>query len=315
MFSRRSHALTAALGTAALVGSLLVTGTASAESYKGDELAANSAQVSLKTISFPGDPRFTQLLGINDRGIIAGYHGDENTENTPNKGFTLEVVDNQNKFADENFPQSVQTQVVGIDNNGDTVGFYIDSAGQTHGFLKPNGKDFLNIDLPGTTFNQLLGINNRDQEAGYFQDANNMQHAYVREQDGAFLVLNLPMPSSQATSINDHGTVVGFMQPSNGAATSEGYVLKDDKLTVLQFPGSSFTQALGVNNSDDVVGFYNDANGVTHGFVYDNGNYEQIDAQGAQATTINGINNRNQVVGFSMDQNGNSAGLVGQVKR
>jgi hypothetical protein len=31
-------------------------------------------------------------------------------------------------FADENFPGSAQTQVIGINNNGDTVGFYVDSS-------------------------------------------------------------------------------------------------------------------------------------------------------------------------------------------
>jgi len=90
--------------------------------------------------------------------------------------------------------------------------------------------------------------------------------------------------------------------------------LKDGKLTVLHAFGSTFTQALGVNNSDDVVGSYVDANGVTKGFVYDNGHYQSIEMQGAQSTVINGINNHDALVGFFMDQNGNTIGLVGQRK-
>jgi probable HAF family extracellular repeat protein len=307
MLIRNAHKLSAAIGAAVLVSGLLFTGSVAAETPDRDAAA-------LRGISFPTDPRFTQLLGINDHGVIAGYHGDENTEMTPNQGFTLQIVDNQNQFTNENFPNSVQTQVIGIDNAGDTVGFYIDTAGATHGFFKAKDKDAVTVDLPGTTFNQLLGINNKGQDAGYFQDAAGLQHAYVRQKDGSFLVLSLPQPSSQATGVNDKGTVVGFMQTSPQDTKSTGYILKNGKLTELQAPGSTFTQALGVNNSDDVVGFYNDANGVTHGFVYDNGNWETVNGPNAVSTVINGINNHDALVGFYMDQNNNTIGLLGSRK-
>ena len=105
--------------------------------------------------------RFTQLLGINDHRVIAGYNGDMATENTPNKGFTLVLPD---KFTVGNFPSALQTQVVGINNEGDTVGFWMD-ANTAHSFEKLKGKDAVTVDLQGTTFNQLLGINNRGHEA------------------------------------------------------------------------------------------------------------------------------------------------------
>ncbi len=134
----------------------------------------------------------------------------------------------------------------------------------------------------------------------------------MRENDGSFLVLALPDPSSQATSINDKGTVVGFLQAAPSATTSKGFIVKNGKLTELRAFGSSFTQALGVNNSDDVVGSYVDAAGVTKGFMYENGEYRSIEMQGAQSTVINGINNHAALVGFFMDQNGNTSGLLGQ---
>jgi len=297
-----------ALGAAVLASSVLMTGTAAAETPDRDNSNA------LHSISFPTDPRFTQLLGINDHGIIAGYHGDEGTEMTPNKGFTLRIADNQNNFTDENFPGSVQTQVIGINNADDTVGFWVDNNNVQHGFIKLHDKEAENVDLPGTTNNNLLGINNKDQAAGFYTDAAGMQHGYVREKDGSFLVPALPSPSNQVTGINDKGTEVGFLQQVAGGTTSTGFILKDGKLTELRAFGSSNTMALGVNNSDDVVGTYVDANGVTKGFVYDNGKYESIEMQGAQLTVINGINNHDALVGFFMDQNGNTVGLLGQRK-
>ena len=93
-----------------------------------------------QTISFPNDT-FTQLLGINDVDVIAGYHGA-----TVNKGFVFTFPNN---FTPEDFPNSAQTQVIGINNRGFTDGFYIDTAGTTHGFLDINGT-FTTVDFPGT---------------------------------------------------------------------------------------------------------------------------------------------------------------------
>jgi len=116
---------------------------------------------SFQTVISPGDPAFTQLLGINNSGTIAGYFGDGSV--VPNNGFTLVLP---NSYTPENFPGSTQTQVIGINNTGWTAGFYVDSAmpGVTHGFTY-NGS-FTNVDAPGTAFNQLLGINDVDLFTG-----------------------------------------------------------------------------------------------------------------------------------------------------
>jgi probable HAF family extracellular repeat protein len=200
----------------------------------------------------------------------------------------------------------VQTQVIGINNRGDTGGFYIDQAGATHGFLELNGT-FTTVNRPGTTFNQVLGLNNRGQAAGFFQDAQQQNHAWIRKPSGAFRVL--PIPNSQATDINDQGVVVGFTQPTT--TTSNAFILRGDKLTILSYPGSTFTQALGENNAGQVVGTYNDANGTAHGFVYDHGTFRSVDVPGATATTINGINNAGRIVGFFTDVADNTVGFVG----
>src|SRR5258708_22690588 len=149
----------------------------------------------LRTVTFPGDT-FNQLLGINDFEMIAGYHGA-----TVNQGFVFTFPNN---FTSENFPGSAQTQVIGINNQGHTDGFYIDTAGTTHGFLDINGT-FTTLDFPGTTFNQLLGLNNHDHAAGYYADAAGIAHPYIFDNNGvAFLVLTIPAATggAQATGIN-----------------------------------------------------------------------------------------------------------------
>jgi len=297
------HPAVTTIGAIALAASLLASGTGgvAAEGLDRDD------HFTFQKIADPADVTFTQLLGINDHHLIAGYH-----TNTPgNKGFTLSLPGN---FTDENFPQSAQTQVVGINNGNATVGFYIDQQGTNHGFQKREGADAVTVDLPGTTFNQLLGINNKGQAAGYYQDAAGNQHGYVHEDDGSFLVLNVPSTSDQATGINDQGDIVGFMQTSPTATTADGFVLHDGHLKKIDFPKSTFTQALGINNHGDIVGDYTDANGTMHGFEYRDGSYLSIDVPGASSTTVNGINDDGTIVGFFQDpnQNNNTIGLVGQ---
>ena len=298
------HCLTGLFAATVALGSLVPFGGLAA-ARESDQVRDATSGLEFTRIVSPADPTFTQLLGINDHREIAGYH-----TNVPhNKGFTLTLP---GAFADENFPNSAQTQVVGINNEGKTVGFYIDAGGNTHGFDKDH--DFATVDLPGTTFNQLLGINNRNQEAGYFQDAAGLQHGYVRQANGDFEVLNLELPSSQATGIDDDGDVVGFEQSSPSATTSEGFLRTRAGVKVLQFPGSTFTQALGINNHDEVVGSYTDGKGNTHGFRYRDGQYTAIDVPGGMNTVINGVNDDGWVVGFFVDpnQNNNTIGAVGQ---
>src|SRR5258708_13594792 len=105
---------------------------------------------------------FSQLLGINDEEMIAGYHGA-----ATNVGFVFSF---RNSFTSENFPNSVQTQVIGINNRGYTDGFYIDAAGINHGFLDINGT-FTTLDFPCTPLNHLTDLNNLEQHAHYSPDA------------------------------------------------------------------------------------------------------------------------------------------------
>ena len=97
---------------------------------------AGTAGYAFTSIASPSDPTFTQLLGINKSGTIAGYFGSGADAAHPNKGFVLNLP---NQFTSENFPNSAQTQVIGIDDRGDTDGFYIDAMGTTHGFTNIDG--------------------------------------------------------------------------------------------------------------------------------------------------------------------------------
>jgi hypothetical protein len=271
----------------------------------GVPLLAATINFSFQTVINPGDVAFTQLLGINNASRIAGYFGDGTV--VPNNGFTLILPNN---FTPENFPGSVQTQVVGINNPGETVGFWIDGNGVNHGFTDIGGT-FLNVSNPNTTtVTQLLGVNDSGEAAGYWSDAMGNFHPFTWV-PGAFTPITFTgLGSAQATGVNNAGQVVGF---NITTLTTDGFLIAGGVFTKLDFPGAVSTQALGLNNSGQVVGDYVDAAGGMHGFLYTvaTASFQSIDdPNGVGTTTINGINDRGQLVGFYVDANGNTDGFV-----
>jgi hypothetical protein len=187
-----------------------------------------------QSVVSPGDPAFTQLLGINNAGTIAGYFGDGTV--VPNNGFTLVLP---STYTPENFPDSAQTQVVGINDGGETVGFWIDGAGVQHGFTDIGGT-FTSVNNPmTTTVTQLLGVNNAGTAAGYWSDGAGNFHPFTWV-PGTFTSVPVPgLVSAQATDVNNEGMVVGFNLTS--PTTSKGFLDNGGVFTFLQFPGSTFT--------------------------------------------------------------------------
>jgi probable HAF family extracellular repeat protein len=272
------------------------------------QVATTTLDYSFQTVNFPTDV-FTQLFGINDDGEIAGYHGSGLTGH-PNIGFTLDLNaflegKGVNAFTLENFPGSLQTQVVGIDRLGDTCGFYIDSAQNNHGFAKLSGKFVGPLDFPFTTsvpkVNQCLGLNSQSQMAGFYNDSAGNSHGYIDLGSGGFYFVlfgGKGGPSSTVTGVNETGQFSGFFTDTSGQM--HGLFGDQGNLVRLDFPGATATQAFGLNNNGQVVGSYTVGN-MTHGFLWTNGVGFQgpIDAPGGTGTTIiNGINDGAVIVGF-----------------
>jgi PEP-CTERM motif len=274
-------------------------------------LAAPAPSYNFVSVASPGDPAFTQLLGINNSSLIAGYFGDGTV--VPNNGFTLTYPGFT--YTPENYPSSTQTQVIGINNTGWTDGFYVDSGGVTHGFTF-NAGTYSTVDAPATAFNQLLGINNGLTAVGYSSlDPTGMtlQRSFM-ESGGTFTYLDGFLPAgtfnNQAVGINSAGIVVGFYQDASGEF--HGYIFNGTSASTLDFAGGMGTQAFGINNHGEIVGDYTDSSGVMHGFVYIGGIFYTVDdpAGVAGSTVINGVNDLGQLVGFYADANDNTIGFV-----
>ena len=70
--------------------------------------------------------------------------------------------------------------------------------------------------------------------------------------------------------------------------------------TTIDFPGASSTIAVGVNPRGEIVGAYDDADGVRHGFLLSGDQFTSFDFPGASFTVAFGINSRGDIVGWYM---------------
>jgi probable HAF family extracellular repeat protein len=85
-----------------------------------------------------------------------------------------------------------------------------------------------------------------------------------------------------------------LVAPVHGAATLT--------FTTIDVPGAVVTNAQGVNHQGDVVGVFNDAAGVQHGFLRSGGQYRTIDFPNARSTFARGINDAGDIVGSYVRQ-------------
>jgi len=323
--SPRRAAVTAASGALALTA-VLTTGLALAGPAGASTLTSSGYQ--FQTLNNNRDVTFNQLLGVNNEGVIAGYFG-SGAQGHPNQGYLL----HNGYFTSENFPGSVQTQVTGLNDRGVTVGFWsgMNNANQVNdnqGFYAAGGRfhtvDFPTGDNAGPIVDQLLGVNDHDVAVGFYTNGQGSNRGYTYDirthQFTRVLVPGAPAgqagPSLTAAGINNRGDVTGFYAASSGQ-TDAFLRLSYGRFLTLAVPGASETQALGVNDSDEVVGVYTVGSGdnaQTHGFTWRPGyGFRTVDdPHGLGATTINGVNDAGVLVGFYTDANGNTDGMIAQ---
>lgn len=171
------------------------------------------------------------MTGLNDKGVTVGFWSSTNNAgisgNAPvndNRAF----VSDRGYFIDGDFPIDTPAsppmdQLLGVNDHNVAVGFYNDANGNTHAYTFDIGHNRFNEITPsGITNPTAAGINNHGDIAGFGTDA---------------------------TSDSSNGQVVGYLLRRNG------------RITILNVPGSSMTQALGVNDDDEVVGVYQTGSG------------------------------------------------------
>ena len=289
---------------------------------------------------FPPPPAmgktFTNLLGINNNHMIAGFYG-SGAAGDPNTGFLLTLP---HTFMPENFPApSKQTQMTGLNDNGTFVGYnYFTNGGvpvdNQFGFYLKGGV-FHPVNNPATPTspppgilieNQLLGVTNSDLAVGFYNSVGHdatgfhpVSHGYTFDIAHGTFSANIDDPAASTTNggtvaaaINNSDEIAGFFTDSSGVI--HGFIHNGASFMTVDPPGSVETELLGLNDKGLAVGFYCVSAGCPagsmHGLLFNSLTDTFTNVFGRATTTLNGINDQNQIVGFFVDAAGNTDGLL-----
>jgi probable HAF family extracellular repeat protein len=234
---------------------------------------------SFTTIDVPGAGAFgTTANGINNSGQIVGFYnvGSNIGSSGYFYGFSL---------SGDNFTTGIQysntyhTYLWGINDGGAIVGFC--STNQSFAAACPTflgiGPGFILSGIGGTftlvnasslgacreasVGSDAEGINNAGEVVGGWEDCGGGEHGYVLA-GGTYTDIDVPgnSGSTLAHGINNLGQIVGWTR-------NIGFLLSGGSYTTFNIPGATTTSAQGINDSGEIVGFYQDASNNFHGFL------------------------------------------------
>jgi len=239
---------------------------------KGYTLLPGYHQSDYRNQNYPHSKQ-TQVTGLNNEGIEVGFFSTMNTKSGNNNNFGY-YFDGRH-FHKVDFPTSNPAsppvdQLLGVNDQGIAVGFYIDAKGNSHGYLyntRTHRYSTENPHVTGETSVTPTGINDDNSVTGFF--------------------------------VNGKGETHGFLLRS-----------KSPHLFVLDVPGSDSTTPFGVNKAGEVVGVYTVGSknfGFT--WTRFGGYHTVKDPGGPDQTFVNGINSAGDLVGFYVGGNGNTNGF------
>jgi hypothetical protein len=88
---------------------------------------------------------------------------------------------------------------VGISQEGEIAGTYLDSNNVTHGFLRYRDGTFTTFDVPDAASTFPKAINSKGEIIGYWLDANDVTHDFLRTRDGT--ITTFVPPGSSGGSV------------------------------------------------------------------------------------------------------------------
>ena len=252
-------------------------------------LHTGNLNLTFTTIDVPG-AGITNIQSINSNGAMAGSFGADSF--SPGSGFIYA----NGSFTTFDYPSASSTLGWGINDSGLVSGTaYLNNNTTAVGFLY-DGVTFTTLSAPGKSATFGRGINNASTVVGaYGFSGVSLGFEMI---GGNYKSIRPPGSYTEASAngINNFGQIAGT---TDGTA----FTNQSGSFRTISFPGASSTQALGINDSGIIVGWYVLGSCVPCGFAYKNGKYLSFNVPGAVYTFGLGINNAGQIVGsYSTDQ-------------
>src|ERR1700683_281051 len=125
---------------------------------------------------------------------------------------------------------------------------------------------FTKIAIGGKHSLTATAINGVGTVTGYFTNASGRIISFLRRANGQVVTFaKAGADETQAFGINKGGVIVGAYTIGN---SSFGFIWQAGSFRTLNDPGGVGSTVInGINNADELVGFYTDARGNTDGFL------------------------------------------------
>ncbi len=167
---------------------------------------------------------------------------------------------------------------------------------------------FVSFDVDGSAGTLALDINSGGTIVGRYDKPTTLATgAFVRTPDGTITTFDYPVSGTPrltvAAGINSRGDIVGQYTPPDAPRRRHGYLLSDGVFTSFDPPGSTFTNALGINDQGDIAGRFAlslkgpPGRGGFTGFLRHNGEFTALTFPGSRETDAFKINNRRSIYG------------------
>jgi probable HAF family extracellular repeat protein len=192
------------------------------------------------------------FYGINSAGTAVGWCTSESTDDF------IGLMYSKGKITQIAYPKAVDTEATGINDKGDVVGAFIDTAGAEHGFLM-QGKKFTEIDAPSPdTTSVAWDINNKGQITVYAYNSADSLVGFVLT-GKKFTSIADPNEGTDGTvvhALDNTGDVDGTYYDSSGDV--HGFLYTGGKYYTLNDPTGCKcdTRADGMNDKLLIVGRY-----------------------------------------------------------
>jgi hypothetical protein len=159
------------------------------------------------------------------------------------------------------------TEAWGVNDSGNIVGFYTDSAGNYQGFeYLASTQTYTTISCSGWTITRAYAINDAGVIVGDVANSASGPFSGFVYRSGKCTIFNYPKAAdTYARGINKSGEISGFYTTTAGVTS--GFSKTGSKYASLSYPKSVATLAYHLNDSGQIAGWYEDSASVFHGFI------------------------------------------------
>ncbi len=203
------------------------------------------------------------FYGINSAGTAVGWCANAKT------GEDTGYVYSKGTFTAVKFPKGIGTEATGINDKGEIVGLYFDSAGVQHGFSK-KGTKYTSIDVKGDTSTTAWGINNAGDITVYAVNSAGTAYDAFLYNGKTFKKISDPKAAGLGTVVhtpNNKGDIDGTYYANSSSTETHGFLFHGGKYYDADDPkGPTLSRADGLNDKLEIVGRYSSSTGAILGF-------------------------------------------------